>query len=107
MGTEYRIAGVFQVPVAVVANGGDDLLGIVADIISRQGADQPSAPLGVGSDFGGIVPQTGYRRPSGENTHFAIGFRRRYGAGQPLQVGHGPAHIFCRHFQTELVPGLQ
>ena len=68
--TKYRIRRVFHIGVGVIADGGDDFLAVVADVVPG-GQHRPAAEaVGVGRDLPRIAP----RRRDGQ------------AAGQPHRV---------------------
>ena len=107
VGAEHRVRRVVHVRLRVIVGGGDDLFGVVAAAVPRQGAGQPSPSPGVGGQLGGVVPHGGHRRAAGEHGGLAVQLRVLKFPLHLLDIRHGPAQIFLGNLQTELIPRLQ
>ena len=107
MGAEHRVRRVVHVPLRVVAQSGDHLIGVVAGGVAAGGAAQPSPATGVGGHLPAIVPQARHRGGAGEHAQRPGGLRRAGLPAHALEVGQGPAHLLRGQLQPEVVPRLQ
>lgn len=107
VGAEHRVRRVVHVPLRVVAQSGDHLIGVVAGGVAAGGAAQPSPATGVGGHLPAIVPQARHRGGAGEHAQRPGGLRRAGLPAHALEVGQGPAHLLRGQLQPEVVPRLQ
>ena len=102
-----RVGRVLHVGVRVVAKVSQHFVGVVAGIVPG-GQHRPAAQaVGVGGNFPGIAPGSGYRQAAGQGHGVALGEGRLKAAAHPLHIGHGAAQAIGGQLQRELIPRLQ
>ena len=107
MAAEYGVRRVVHIPFRVVAHGLHYLLLIGTGAVARRGAQQAAPATGVGRHLGGIAPEDCHRGGAGEDCFLSKGLRWGGFAVHPLEVAHGPAHLFGGQLQPKVIPRLQ
>ena len=107
VGAEYRVRGIVQICLRVVAQLGHHLIGIVTGGVAVKRHLQPSLALGVGCQGFGIVFQLRRRDLTLQGGQGTALLRRLHFPGHGPQVGNGPPHLGCGQGQHQIVPGFQ
>ena len=69
---EHAVRRVVKIARGVVAALGDDLLRVVASVVTRDSARDAPAPARIGRDLGGIIAHRAHRCAAGEHGHVAV-----------------------------------
>ena len=106
VGAEYGIGRIFGVAVTVVANGGNDLVGVVTFTVAAHDTGQSAVAVGVADDFVHVASQFGNRAASLYHGHFPYSFGRIKFRRHMLKIGDSTSHILRGDFQFVVIPRL-
>jgi len=104
---EHRIRRVHGVVLGVVADGGNHLVRVVADLVAARRAGQTPTPLGVGGDLGPVVAHGGNRRFACDDRAAVERLRRVERAVHALNIAHRAADALIRQFERKVVVRLE
>ena len=107
VGAEYGIGGVLKVALGVVAEFRNDLLGIVADIVTADRQTQPSSAARIGSHLGGVIIHRCDGRSAADGRELAVKLRRGKRAEAQLYIAYRPAYLLGGHFKIKAVVRLK
>ena len=107
VGAEHRMRRVLLVGLGVVANGGHDLLGIVAGLVAVGDTGHAPQAAGVGYDLPHVAVEGGYGAATHQGGGLLGGGLQLLGGVAVLQIRHGPSHVHGGQLQAEPVIGLQ
>ena len=79
----------------------------MTDIVSFQRTGQPAESAGIRRELLLVIPHFRHRRRTGQNRSIPFCLRTAEAAVHPLDVGHGPSHIFHGQLHPEFIIRFQ
>ena len=104
---EYRVAGIQQIGVGVIAYPLDDLLGVVARLITAESQRDFSRAARISYQLGGIVLHFGHGSRSAEEADVSVLNGLRKASAHALNVVHSLAEVFGGKLDSEVVNRLK